>query len=573
MSHCLESNVMVAMRDGVRLATDLWIPQGKPAPTLLVRLPYGKSGTLWGYPLTPNIFELLAAGYAVVWQDVRGTFVSEGDFTPMAHEADDGVDTIAWIRDQPWSDGSIATYGASYLGFTQWLAASRTPEGLKAQATSVTATDFYAAPCYSDGGAMSWHLLWGWSTAMAVEQTQRGLAAGTGNPLVLSELLGMLAEAPRHLQVPPGKQALLARELPWWSDWVSHPQPDDYWRGLDATDRLGGVVVPTMHVGGWFDIFANETVRAFERMKSVGGSPEAREGQRLIIGPWDHMYQGGYYHDRQFGLMANPPAAGITQAHIQFYDRWLRGNQNAMDGTAPVRIFVMGLDEWRDEQDWPLPDTAFIDYFLDGAGTGPDGLLTPERPAAEGVDTYDYDPANPTPSCGGRMMMFAALNAVGPVDQRTVEARPDVLSYTTASLDEAVEVTGHVSLVLNISSSAVDTDFHGTLVDVHPDGRALYLTDGILRARYRESLERPQPLAPGTTYEIALDLGVTSNAFLPGHRIRLDISSSSFPRYDRNTNTGGVIADESAEGACVATNSVLHGPDHASRLVLPIISR
>lgn len=575
----LESDVQVPMRDGVRLATDIWIPRAQPAPVLLVRLPYGKSALpgILSHALMPNVLELAGHGYAVAWQDCRGTFASGGEFSPIVNEADDGLDTIAWLRDQRWCDGNVGTYGGSYLGFTQWTVSTRSPAGLRAQAPSITSPDFYAAPWYSEGGALSWHTLWSWSALMALRSVERAVAAGSGDPETLARLTALVANPTANLALPPAGQPLLAKEAPWLADYVVHPARDEYWQGISADGHLDGVTVPTLHVGGWFDIFASQTARTFTRMKAEGGSFDARQNQRLVIGPWDHLSQTGVYHDRQFGLMADAAASGITRAHVQFFDRWVRGQRAALEGTAPVRIFVMGIDQWRDESDWPLPGTSYTDYFLDGAGqansSDGDGILRTSPPESEARDSYLYDPARPVPSAGGRVMAPAALNAVGPVDQRAVEERPDVLCYTTAVLDEPVEVTGHLSLVLHVSSSAVDTDFTAKLVDVHPDGRALYLTDGILRARYRESLERPEPLAPGEWYEITIDLGVTANVFLPGHRIRLEVSSSNFPRFDRNTNTGGYIAGESAADAVPATNEVRHGPACPSRLVLPVIRR
>jgi putative CocE/NonD family hydrolase len=312
-------------------------------------------------------------------------------------------------------------------------------------------------------------------------------------------------------------------------------------------------------------------------MKSEAGSAEARDGQRLIIGPWDHPGQAGAYPDRQFGMAGDAAACDLTGEHLRFFDRWLRGRADALEGTAPVRIFVMGIDQWRDEQDWPLPDTEYVGYHLVSSGRANtadgDGILQPEPAARAATDTFLYDPHRPVPSIGGRLLLPGAVRGTGPADQRPVEGRDDVLCYTTAALEEAVEVTGHVSLVLHVASSAPDTDFTGKLVDVFPDGRAIYLTDGILRARYRNSLAEPELLEPGHVYEITLDLSVTSNVFLPGHRIRLEVSSSNFPRFDRNTNTGGVIAEDSADEAVVAVNRVLHGPGHASRLVLPVIRR
>ncbi|SNQ46791.1 Cocaine esterase [Frankia canadensis] len=577
MGFRVERDVMVPMRDGVRLAADVWIPDGDPAPTLLVRIPYGKMTFLTLSPTMPGIFGLLDAGYAVVWQDCRGTFASEGEFTAFVDEPDDGVDTIAWVREQPWCDGNVGMYGPSYMGITQWALASRAPDGLKALAPTTTATDLYAHPWYSEGGAMSWHTVWVWNMRMALLDAQRALAAGRGDPQTLRALVGSMAAPQAHLGALPAEQDLLAKHVPWWSDWLAHPDRDSFWQELSVGDRADTVTVPALNVGGWFDVYIGSTARTYTQMKAEAGSAEARDGQRLIIGPWDHISSTGVYHDRRFGLGADPLAADLTGAHVRFFDRWLRGRTDALDGMAPVRIFVMGIDQWRDEQDWPLPDTSYVDYFLDGAGAANtaagDGVLHTDPASAEATDTFTYDPANPVPSLGGRMLLPAAANAVGPVDQRPAEARDDVLCFTTPVLDEPIEVTGHVSLVLHVASSARDTDFTGKLVDVHPDGRALYLTDGILRVRYRRSLAEPELLEPETVHEITLDLSVTSNVFLPGHRIRLEVSSSNFPRYDRNTNTGAVINTETFDQAVVATNRVLHGPQHPSRLVLPIIRR
>ncbi len=579
MSFRVEKDVMVPMRDGVRLATDVWIPDGGPAPALLVRMPYGKDlPGLLTYGTQPNLFALVEAGYAVVFQDCRGTFRSDGEFGAMPAEAADGSDTVAWLREQPWCDGAIGTFGPSYLGMTQWASASQAPEGLKAIAPAVTTSDYYLGMWYSPGGAMSWHTVWAWTTLMALTEAQRALAAGTGDPDLLGQLIGTLADPQPHLgRLPATDQPLLAKSWPWWSEFMDHPARDAFWQDLSVEEHLDRVVTPALNIGGWFDILLPSTVRSYSRMRKEAGTAEAREGQRLVIGPWDHLLQTGVYPDRQFGLAGDAVAADLTTAHLRFFDRWVRGRADALDGTAPVRIFVMGIDQWRDEQDWPLPDTEYVDYFLDGSGhantAGGDGVLqtTPSTDAAS--DTYRYDPREPVPSIGGRAMAPAATRSAGPADQRPVEERDDVLCFTTPVLDEPVEVTGFVSLVLHVASSARDTDFTGKLVDVFPDGRAIYLTDGILRMRYRDSLEEPELLEPDQVYEVTLDLAATSNVFLPGHRIRLEVSSSNFPRFDRNTNTGGTLSEETAEQAVVAVNRVLHGPDHPSRLVLPLIRR
>ncbi|HEY0450172.1 CocE/NonD family hydrolase [Actinophytocola sp.] len=281
------------------------------------------------------------------------------------------------------------------------------------------------------------------------------------------------------------------------------------------------------------------------------------------------------FPDRQFGLAASVQAAQLTDALVPFFDRWLRGREDALDGAAPVRIFVMGIAQWRDEQDWPLPDTADTDYYLASAGRANtadgDGALTGSPPEAAAPDTFLYDPRRPVPSIGGVNLNLGGFN--GPADQRPVESRGDVLVFSTPLLTDPVEVTGPVTLTLFVSSSAVDTDFTGKLVDVHPDGRAIILCEGIQRMRYRDSLAQARFMTPGQIYEITIDLTATSNVFLAGHRIRLEVSSSNFPRYDRNSNTGGVIATEREQDMTTAVNHVHHGPNQPSRLTLPLLRR
>jgi putative CocE/NonD family hydrolase len=484
---------------------------------------------------------------------------------------------VAWLLEQPWCDGNIGTFGGSYLGFVQWATASASGH-LKAIAPWITSTDDYSAPWYSEGGALSLRAIQSWTTGMALAGARRAMGAGAGDPQALIGLAGMAADPDPHLAALPVRaRPLLEKQWPWWAERLAHPARDQYWQDISAADRFEDITVPALNIGGWFDLFAGNTARTFTQMKKRGGSAEARDGQRLIIGPWIHTDSTGVYPDRTFGLMADAQYADLTGVYQRFFDRWLRGQAGALDGFAPVRIFVMGIDQWRDEQDWPLPDTTYVDYYLDSSGrantAGGDGDLRPDPPGGEHADTYLYDPLRPVPTLGGRMLRPAAANEAGPADQRQAESREDVLCYTTPVLDRPVEVTGHISLTLFASSSAPDTDFTGKLVDVFPDGRALYLTDGILRARYRNSLADPELLTPGQVYEVTIDLSVTSNVFLPGHRIRLEVSSSNFPRFDRNTNTGGTIAEDGEEDVQVAVNRIVHGPGHLSRLVLPVIDR
>lgn len=585
MSFTVDIDVQVPMRDGTRLATNIWRPQADgPAPALLVRLPYGKDIMMEQFTYTaPVIYSVMEAGYVVAIQDCRGTFRSEGDtFTPHVTEADDGADTVRWLCDQPWCDGNIGMYGASYLGFVQWQAAVTGVPGLKAMAPAVTSADLYRAPWYSPGGALSLDTILAWTTLMAMNGLQRQLSsgrqlpAGRSDPRDLMALAGSVASPDALMAATPvAEQALLARYMPWLTELLAHPAADEFWQQYASVDRAAAITVPALNIGGWYDLFCNETLRAYTTMRRHGGSPAARDGQRLIIGPWSHTNQTGMFPDRTFGIGGGIQAAQLTTFYLPFFDRWLRGREDALDGLAPVRIFVMGVDRWRDEQDWPLPDTSYTDYFLDGAGranaAGGDGALSVTVPAADAQETFLYDPRRPVPTLGGVSLSLTDFN--GPADQRAAEARDDVLCFGTGVLDAPVEVTGPVSLTLHVSSSAVDTDFTGKLVDVHPDGRAIILCEGIQRMRYRKSLAEPELMSPGDIYEITLDLSATANVFLPGHRIRLEVSSSNFPRYDRNSNTGGVIAQEREDQMITAVNHVRHGPGHPSRLTLPIISR
>ena len=577
MPHVYEIDVRIPMRDGVALAANVWRLAEGEGPTLLVRLPYGKDAMGFGHDLMPNALALLEAGYALVVQDCRGTNRSEGDFVPHLADRTDGEDTLAWIAGQPWSDGTVGMYGGSYLGMVQWEAAATGSPALKAIAPCVTSIDNYEAPWYSAGGALSLSLVTWWNAMMYAADARRSLALGEGSPEQLQEL-GQAVLNPESLNdvLPTAGVPVLAAYGKWWDDWMAHPSHDEYWDAMELTPELKNVTTPALNIGGWYDLYIGQTVRTFTAARQNAGTAQAREGQRLIIGPWDHLSTSGVYPDRSFGAMATAQLMGLTDLHVKFFDHWVKGDTTALDGVASVKIFVMGIDQWRDEQDWPLPDTLWTDFHLSSAGhantADGDGVLTTEPAAVAERDTYLYDPRRPVPTAGGACLPMTP-GFGGPVDQRTVAGREDVLCFTGPVLEEPVEVTGPVSLTLFVSSSAVDTDFTAKLVDVFPDGRAINLCDGILRVRYRNGLAAEELMEPGTVYEITVDLTATSNVFLPGHRIRVDISSSNFPRYDRNTNTGGVIARETEAQMIPAINHIHHGPDHPSRLVLPVIDR
>ncbi|MFI1865531.1 CocE/NonD family hydrolase [Streptomyces jumonjinensis] len=578
MTYRVTVGTPVPVRDGTQLATDIWRPEtDTPVPALLVRNPYGKH-QLANYGFTsPNIFRLVEAGYVVVLQECRGTFGSEGHYTPHVHEGADGADTVAWLARQEWCDGTVGTWGVSYLGMTQWQTAATGVPGLKAIAPSIASADLYRAPYYSPGGALSLDTVLMFATIMSANDALRDLAGGTGDPAEPAAIGSAFDDLTAQASItPPTAHPALAARIPWiFGQAMGHPGRDETWRELSALDKAGSITVPALNIGGWYDPFAGETLRAYTEMKRCGGSPEARTGQRLIMGPWTHSSTTGVFPDRSFGFTASADAADMTGAHLAFFDRWLRGRDDPLDRPAPVRIFVMGTDRWRDEEDWPLPDTRYTPYHLDGPGpantSSGTGTLTVKAPEDDYTDTYLYDPRRPVPTLGGSLMR--PTGSAGPVDQRPVESRDDVLCFTSATLNTPVEVTGPVSATLFVSSSAPDTDFTVKLVDVHPDGRAINLCDGIQRMRYRDSLDTPEPMEPGTVYEITVDLIATANVFLPGHRILVEISSSNFPRYDRNSNTGGIIATEHDTQMSTAVNRIHRGPGHPSRITLPVITR
>lgn len=581
MSFRVSVDVMVPTRDGTKLATDIWLPESDfRLPALLMRTPYGKGWLTTTYGITsPNIFELMKRGYAVAIQECRGTFGSEGTFVPHVADADDGADTVQWLIDQEWCDGNIGSFGPSYIGFVQLQTAATGVPGLKAIAPAATSADLYAGFWHSQGGALSLRCALIWSTLMAFNEAQRVLARGSGDPDDVSQLAAGLADhAAISAVTPVAGHPLIAKYLPWAIDvGIDRPDRDEAWGDLAAIDRVSSMTTPALHIGGWYDLFISQTLRSYAQMKAHAGSPEARGGQRLVIGPWSHDPSGwlGFFPDRNFGATAGMEAAMLTDPQIAFFDRWLKGREDALDGHAPVRLFVMGIDQWRDEREWPLSDTSYTAYYLQGDGPANTaagaGRLTTTEATTVVADTYLYDPRRPVPTIGGTVLNRGGYG--GAADQRPLHDRDDILVFTTETLASPLEVTGPVTATLYVSSSAVDTDFTAKLVDVHPDGRAIILCEGLQRMRYRNSLSAPEPMIPEEIYEITIDLTPTANVFLPGHRLVLEISSSNFPQYDRNSNTGGVIAREHLSEMIVAVNHLHRGAGYPSHITLPVINR
>jgi putative CocE/NonD family hydrolase len=573
----ISKNVQVPMRDGVQLATDVYRPavDGR-YPTIVNRLPYDKELPIVNFSF--DVLRAARAGYAVVVQDSRGRYQSEGSFVPFADEAADGADTIEWAAAQSWSTGEVGMVGGSYFGATQWLAATQSPPALRAIAPFVTTDQYYESWAYQGGAfQLGFNLHW-CLFSLGLGEVLRQITAGSAKPERLAELVEAIDDNDAlYRRLPLVDMPELAGLADYYQDWLAHPAYDEYWQADAPRESWSRITVPALNMGGWYDLFLKGTIANYLGMKEHGGSEQARGLQRLVIGPWAHGPLSGWYPQRNFGFLSGTDAHDITGMQLRWFDQHLRGEDEGLEGDKPVQIFVMGADEWRDEVDWPLPGTEYVDWYLSSDGrantAAGDGRLSPGGPVDSPEDVYLYDPRDPVPTVGGPTFLpglFVGVNA-GPRDQREVERRHDVLSYTSEPLTEQLTVIGPVELVLYASSSARDTDFTAKLIDVAPDGTAVNLADGILRARYRDSLSEPTLLAPGQVYQLRIDLVATANVFAAGHRVRLDVSSSNFPRFDRNTNTGGTIAAEGIDDVVQAVNRVHHTTTHPSRLVLPVI--
>jgi len=554
----VEHGVGAKMRDGVTLRADIYRPKADGKfPVLLVRTPYDKTGNM--------NFGLRAAarGYVVISQDVRGRFTSEGEWYPFKNESPDGYDTVEWAAALPYSNGKVGMFGGSYVGATQYLAAIAKPPHLAGICPTVTASNYHDGWTYQGGAFEQWFNE-SWSSGLALDTIRRRSEKGM-NPLEGSKILPLvsypLLEAPSAAGIAP-----------YFADWLAHPNYDSYWKQISIEDHYADIQVPTLSFAAWYDIFLGGSLKNYVGLKKEAGSEAARKGQRLVV------YVGGHAggsSSRKVGGVDFGEKLPIDEdgVMLRWYDWVLKGEANGAEKEKPVRIFVMGKNEWRDEEDWPLARAKNTRYFLHSGGSanglGGNGALHTTAPAEEKPDQFVYDPADAVPTIGGPLCCQRLPTGIGPQDQRPAEERSDVLVYTAAAFAKDTEVTGPVSLDLYVSSSAVDTDFTGKLVDVWPDGFAQNLTEGILRLRYRNSQEKPELANPRETCHIALDLWATSNVFVAGHKLRLEVSSSNFPRFDRNLNTG----EEQARATRMvkATNVIYHDKAHPSALMVPIV--
>jgi putative CocE/NonD family hydrolase len=562
----IHHGVPMKTRDGVTLYADIYRPNSSGRfPVILMRTPYDKSAS---WAISP-VFKIVPRGYVVIIQDVRGRYTSEGEWYPFKHEQSDGFDSVEWAATLPYSAGKIGMIGASYVGATQMLAAIAHPPHLTAIAPNMTASNYHNGWTYQGGAFEQWFDQ-NWTSQLAQNTLQRRIDENT-NALVGTSTLPLVNYPVFNFGQLPADAQLTAALAPYYLDWLAHPDYDDYWKQWSIEEHFSDVAVPMLQVGGWYDIFNGGTLRNYMGAKAHGSTDAARAQQHLLIEIGGHAGFGRRIGDVDFGPHATENV--YTDVILDWYDFLFKDIRNEFATDKPVKLFVMGANEYRQEDDWPPPQGQRTKYFLHSGGKANslrgDGSLSTVGPKSEPADAYSYNPGNPVPTVGGPLCCDANHMEPGPRDQRSVENRDDVLVFSTGPLARDLEVTGPVTADLFIKSSAVDTDFTAKLVDVAPDGFAQDLTEGILRMRYNSSPEHAALINPGQIYEISIDLWATSNVFLRGHSLRLEISSSNFPRFDRNLNTGEEI--KFARTFVVATNTILHDTQHPSALVLPVM--
>jgi len=546
-----ERDLEARMRDGVVLRADVLRPD-RPGrfPALLVRTPYGKT-----YERTDDSFAVRAAraGYVVVFQDVRGRYGSEGVFDPYRQEGQDGYDTIAWVAGLPYCDGQVGLTGLSYPAAVQWLAAVESPPQLKAMAPSMTFSNGRSFVYFGGAFDLSW-LPWFYEN-IAPDVRRRLKLPGPQTDADAEKAWTANGDAwLKHL--PLGTHPALQGVAPAFFEWLNHPDDGPYWDYLRIESLYDRVRIPVLNLSGWHDegYGPNGAAHNFLGTRQWGG--------RLVIGPWTHGTPTP--KKTRVGAIDFGKDAGLDYFDLllRFFDRWLKGAANGIDREAPVRIFVMGDNAWRDEAEWPLARARPTAYYLRASGR----LATDAPGEPDSSDGYVYDPADP--------VVDPHEGRLGPFDQSPLRKRRDVLVYESEPLAKDLEVTGPIEIELWASSSARDTDFVARLVDVHPDGRAYNLmspTLEVLRARYRSGEDRPEPLEPGRPVKLRLANGITSNVFKAGHRVGLMVTSSLHPHLDRNPNTGGVIANETR--ALRAEQLIFHDAGRPSRVVLPVVPR
>ncbi|WP_067930048.1 CocE/NonD family hydrolase [Alicyclobacillus kakegawensis] len=542
--------ISIPMRDGVQLAADLFLPAATEdgMPTIVVRTPYGRQS----HALIQQARFFASHGYAVLNVDVRGRGDSEGVFTPYRNEGRDGYDTVEWAAAQPYASGRVGTLGGSYLAKSQWLCALEHPPHLQAMVTLVSPSDAFVE--WPTGTPVPSHLCWLFLVSGRTVQNTHALD---------------WENIYWHLPLYTMDEAA-GRVIPQWREEFTHPTLDAWWQEISYQQRFGEIDLPVLHVSGWYDDEQVGTLRNFVGMTTHAPSARARAAQRLVMGPWPHQVnESTRIGDVDFGPEAVIDLSGLE---LRFFDRWLKGIDNGVDREPPVRYFLMGKNEWRDASAWPPPDTAYVPWYFHSRGSANgsigDGTLSTRKPSVEEpADRYKYNPLNPVPF----LTQPTSEQIGGPDDYREVHLREDVLVYTSDPVHEELEVTGPVCVELYAATSAPDTDFMAQLHDVWPNGYVQRLCDGMVRVRYRHGMDKAVFTQPGEVMRLAIDCWNTSHVFLPGHRIRVHVTSSAFPKYDRNPNTEDALG--LSERLECAEQTVYHDALRPSAVILPVIKR
>jgi hypothetical protein len=555
-------NIPVPMRDGINLSADIWLPPSSrgsgPWPALLLRTIYDNQEARyigWAREFTNR-------GYAVIMQDCRGRGDSDGDWIPYVCELYDGYDTHQWIGEQDWCDGNLGTFGLSYPGFTQTLPATLRSKYLKAVAPIASQQDNYGH--HRVNGVIHHNVAFAFLNMLGRSMQYESLKHFDQDTFFFELPIDTAMEK-------------VSNTHPYYKGVMEHEQYDEWWSSYSLRDKYHEMAIPSLFITGWFDSLSNENFKLFNGWTKKAKTEDARSKTKLIIGPWSHqiapwgrvpMGKNGEYADRTFGKQA---LSDVIEMHMHWYDQRLKGIDTGVDEEAPIKLFVMGKNTWRDEYEWPLERTEWTKFYLSSAGNAVDGGggLHPEIKTSDRTsDSFIYDPGDPVPSLGSQ---YQTYDFCGPHDRSHIQRRPDVLTFTTDVLTEDMEITGPISATIWASSDAKDTDFTATLTDLEPDGKAIALCEGIVRARFRNGTENPQMMVPGEIYKFEIDMWNTSNSFIKGHRIRIEISSSNFPRYNRNLNSGNPIASDI--DITLANQTVYHGIQYPSYINLPVIPK
>ncbi len=570
-----DEKVSITTRDGTILAGEVYRPGGRGKyPAILMRTPYQGDAITGAGSSYVKLVPTVQAGYALVIAYVRGRFGSQGEYdlrSPQKIEGADCYDTIEWVANQPWCDGNIGMAGESALGTVQWRSARENPPHLKAIAPKLAGAPGESRPETTDAPTnlnIAVNLLLVLAGDVLDKLDKQGTDTSTARRL-LSQVKDSPALAYNYLPLKGVPQFDFpdAREI--WNTCL-HMSTAGPTASPGETYPFHQVKIPSLSVTNWYDPFSRNSFFSFSKMISEGGSKYAREHQHLLAGPWCHCKPQRVLGDIDFGPYADETGSRASAYLLSFFDKYLKGKDIVL---PPVRYFTMGKNIWHDSSSWPLPQTEWQRFFLHSRGKANscsgDGILSRDEPKNEPADIYTYDPHKPVFTAGGRGGVAENGFLYGPIDQIYVERREDVLCYTSPPLEREFEVTGPLLLHLFASSSCLDTDFTAKLVDVYPDGRAFNIADGIVRAQFRNSFYKPELLIPGNVIEYVIHLGHASQVFLRGHQIRIDITSSNFPTFDRNMNTGHPIGEDAA--GIPASQTVYHQAGYASYIDLPVI--